>query len=166
MPQLTENGRVRSLPPARKAYVVLKPTLLYRAVGRRWSNVYVDEALKPTAPDQAAHRLAEPVYVRIEAQPGEQLQDRVGGLILVSEDGTWFSVRLAEPRPREMATAFCHAEVAGDDDRARLDALVADGFLEEAKPRRLRGGVNRLSLPLLEDGHPLIVDANALEKMA
>ena len=166
MPQLTENSRVRSLPPARKAFVVLKPTPLYRAVGRRWSSVYVDATLKPTAPDQAAHRLAEPVYVRIEAQPGDQLQDRVGGLILVSEDGGWFPVRLAEPRPRDVATAFSHAEVAGDDDRATLDALVADGLLEEAKPRRLRGGVSRSSLPLLEDNHPLIVDAKALEKMA
>lgn len=161
-----ENSRVRSLPPARQAFVVLRPLRLYRAVGRRWSSVYVDAALQPTAPEQAVHRLAEPVYVRIEAQPGDQLQDRVGGLILVDGEGGWFSVRLAEPRPRDAETAFCHAEVAGDDDRATLDALVADGFLEEAKARRLRGGVSRSQLPLMDDDHPLVVDAAAFEKMA
>jgi len=138
---------------------------LYRAVGRRWSSVYVDAALQPAAPDRAAHRLAEPVYVRIEAQPGDQLQDRVGGPILVSGDGSWFPVRLAEPRARDAATAFSHAELAGDDDRLAMDELVAEGYLEEAKPRRLHGGVSRTSLPLVEDGHPLIVDAQAYEKI-
>lgn len=148
---------MRSLPPARKAFAVVSPTPLYRAVGRRLSNVYVDAELQPAAPEQAAHRLAEPVYERIEARPGDQLQDRVGGPILVGEDGSWFPVRLAEPRPRDVARAFSHAEAAGDDDRQAIDDLVAGGFLEEVKPRRLRGGVSRTALPLLADGHPLIV---------
>ena len=152
---------MRSLPPARKAFVVAKPTPLYRAVGRRLSSVYVNADLQPAAPDEAAHRLAERVYERIEAQPGEQLQDRVGGLILVSEDGSWFPVRLAEPRPREVETAFNHAEVADDDDRQVVDELVAEGFLEEVKPRRLRGGVSRTQLPLLAESHPLVIDEPA-----
>lgn len=152
---------MRSLPPARKAFAVLKPIPLYRPVGRRLSNVYVNAELQPAAPDKAAHRLAERVYQRIEAQPGDQLQDRVGGLILVGEDGSWFPVRLAEPRPRDMKTAFSHAEVADDDDRQAVEALMADGMLEEVKARRLRGGVSRSSLPLVADGHPLVVDEHA-----
>ncbi|HEY4547536.1 MAG TPA: hypothetical protein VIG90_14080 [Pedomonas sp.] len=155
---------MRSLPPARKAFAVVKPTMLYRPVGRRLSNVYVNADFQPAAPDEAAHRLAERVYERIEAQPGDQLQDRVGGLILVSEDGGWFPVRLAEPRPRDVKTAFSHAEVADDDDRQVVDGLVAGGFLEEVKPRRLRGGVSRSSLPLVSDGHPLVVDERAPAK--
>lgn len=155
---------MRSLPPARKAFVVVRPTPLYRPVGRRLSNVYVDADLRPAAPDRAAHRLAERVYERMEAEPGDQLQDRVGGLILVGEDGSWFPVRLAEPRPRDAQTAFSHAEVADDDDREAVEALVAEGYLEEVKPRRLRGGVSRSSLPLLADGHPLVVNAEAAMK--
>ncbi len=155
---------MRSLPPARKAFVVVKPTLLYRPVGRRLSNVYVNADFQPAAPDKAAHRLAERVYERMAAQPGDQLQDRVGGLILVSEDGSWFPVRLAEPRPRDVKTAFSHAEVADDDDRQAVDELVAEGYLEEVKPRRLRGGVSRSSLPLVSDAHPLVVDELAALK--
>lgn len=154
---------MRSLPPARKAFVVVRPAPLYRPVGRRLSNVYVDADLQPAAPDEAAHRLAERVYERIEAQPGDQLQDRVGGLILVSEDGSWFPVRLAEPRPRDVETAFSHAEVEEDDDRQAVDELVAEGYLEEVKPRRLRGGVSRAQLPLLAESHPLVVGDEAEE---
>lgn len=130
---------------------------VYRAVARRWSSVYVDAALRPAAPDHAAHRLAEPVYVRMEAMPGDQIQDRVGGNILVKEDGSWFPVRLAEPRAKDVATAFSHAELAGDDDRTVVDDLVEAGHLVDAKPRRVRGVPNRTPLPLLHEDAPLIL---------
>src|SRR5438128_34670 len=113
------------LPPAHRGLDVLAPVVIYRAIGRRPSSVYVDAAMRPTAAVGAPHRLNDTIYWQTEAVPGDQIQDRPGGTLLVTADGDCHPIRLAEPQPLDLTTAFNHAELALKADRDVADRLLA-----------------------------------------
>jgi hypothetical protein len=149
---------VSYLPPAHRGLDVLQPVVIYRAIGRRRSAVYVDEAMRPTSSQKAPHRLSDTVYWRTEATPGDQIQDRQGGTLLVTTDGKCFPVRLAAPEPLSMATAFTHAELALKADREIADRLLADGLLANAPARRPKSPPARAPDRMLDDDHPIVVE--------
>jgi hypothetical protein len=147
------------LPPAQRALDVLAPIVVYRQIGRRPSAVYVNESMSAShSGDGMRHRLTDRVYWRTAAAPGDQVQDRPGGTLLVTASGQCYPVLLAEPRALDAATAFIHAELAIKADRARAEQLLAEGKLAEASPRRPKGPPSRPADRMLADEHPLIVE--------
>jgi hypothetical protein len=149
---------VTYLPPAHRGLDVIEPVVIYRAIGRRPSAVYVDDAMRPTSSCKAPHRLSDTVYWRTKATPGDQLQDRQGGTLLVTADGKCFPVRLAAPEPLSTDTAFTHAELALKADREIVDRLLAEGHLANAPARRPKSPPARAPDRMLDDGHPIVVE--------
>src|SRR5690348_17509243 len=77
------------LPAAQRALDVITPVTIYRQIGRRPSQVYVNDAMGDATPDKKAqHRLSDRVYWKTQAKPGDQIQDRRGGVLLRSEEHT------------------------------------------------------------------------------
>ena len=147
------------LPPAERALDVVSPIVVYRQIGRRPSGVYVDDAMNVTKSKKTAqHRLNDRVYWRTKAKPGDQIQDRPGGTLLVTASGQCHPVLLAEPQPLEPGTAFTHQELAIKADRSVAERLLAEGKLAEATPRRPKGMPSRPSDRMLAADHPIVVD--------
>jgi hypothetical protein len=148
------------LPPAQRALDVVSPVVIYRQIGRRQSRVFIDGDMNTTKSAKAAeHRLKERVFLRTEAQPGDQIQDRPGGTLLVTAKGEWYPILLAEPQAMDAATAFQHADRAIKADREIADQLLAEGKLTDAvTARRPKGMPSRPSDRMLADDHPLVVD--------
>jgi hypothetical protein len=146
------------LPPARRALDVLSPVVVYRQIGRRPSSVFVDEAMKVTKAKGAAHRLNDRVYWKTQAQAGDQIQDRPGGTLLITANGQCHPILLSEPRALEPDTAFSHAEMAIQADHDAAEALIAEGKLAEATPRRPKAPPTRPTDAMLPADHPLVVD--------
>src|SRR5712692_2017094 len=86
------------LPAAQRALDVITPVAIYRQIGRRPSQVYVNDAMGDATPDKKAqHRLSDRVYWKTQAKPGEQIQDRRGGVLLVTATGECYPIALAAP---------------------------------------------------------------------
>lgn len=148
------------LPAAQRALDVQTPVVIYRQIGRRPSQVYVDDAMTaPTPGTKARHRLSDRVYWRTEAKPGDQIQDRRGGVILVTAAGECYPITLAAPTPLTPATAFTHADLAIKADQAEAERLIGTGALVEASPRRPKRPLSRAADVQFPDDHPIVVDA-------
>ena len=107
------------LPAAQRALDVITPVTIYRQIGRRPSQVYVNDAMGDATPDKKAqHRLSDRVYWKTQAKPGDQIQDRRGGVLLVNAAGECYPIALAEPTPLTTETAFTHADLAIKADQA------------------------------------------------
>lgn len=146
------------LPPADRAFDILQPIEIYRLIGRRPSQVYVDENMTPTDSGRAQNRLSDGVYWRTTADVGNQIQERPGTTLLVTEDGHAYQILLTPPRPLVPATAFVHAQGAAKADRACAEQLKAAGKLDEALPRRVKSEPSRASTFTFAEEHPLVVD--------
>lgn len=148
------------LPPAQRALDVVSPCSIYRQIGRRNSRVFVDGDMNATkSAKNGEHRLKERVFLRTRAKPGDQIQDRPGGTLLITQKGEWYPILLAEPQPLESTTAFTHADRAIRADREIAERLLAEGVLTEATTaRRPKGMPSRPSDRLLGDDHPLVVE--------
>ncbi len=151
---------MRSPLPIRRGLDVLAPVTLYRAIGRRPSRVYVDEQRHAFDRDGAGkrHRLWDLVYERYEARPGDQLQDRQGGIMLVTRDGECCPVQLSEPCERTAEHAFTHADRALAADWTVIEGLIADGLLEVGSIRRTKQMPFNPAQVRLDEGHPLVVE--------
>jgi hypothetical protein len=57
-------------------------------------------------------RLSDVVYWRTHAVPGELIQERSGGMVLVTRAGTLHPIRFSAPEPLHVETAFTHTERA------------------------------------------------------
>jgi len=149
---------VSYLPRADRALDVLAPVIIHRPIGRRLSDVYVDEAMRPARSGKPTKRLSDVVYWRTHALPGEQIQERSGAMILVTRAGTFHPIRLSVPEPLQLETAFTHTERAMQSDRTILEGLLAEGLLVERPSRRCRGSLARWPVQLLPENHPLVID--------
>lgn len=121
-----------------RALDVHAPFTLYCVVGRRPSAVYLDQDRRPCAPDgddETGDRLWEPVFQRIEVQPGDQIQEQSSGYVLVQGEERPVSVRLEQPVARTLDNAFTQAAESYAIDSARIDTLIAAGALSEAAKR-------------------------------
>jgi hypothetical protein len=147
------------LPAAQRALDVLSPVVIYRQIGRRPSKVYVDDPMTASASrKKARHRLNDRVYWRTQAKPGDQIQDRPGGILLVTAKGECFPITLAEPSPLSPETAFTHADLAIKADQGEAARLLTAGQLIEATPRRPKARLGRPADTLFAEDHPLVVD--------
>jgi hypothetical protein len=160
LPNLHIDVDMAYLPPAQRALDVVAPVTIYRQIGRRLSRVSVDSEMNATKFAKAApHRLKDRIYWRTEASPGDQIQDRPGGTLLVTAKGECYPILLAEPQPLEAGTAFTHADRAIRADRDVAERLLAEGKLIDATPRRPKGMPTRPADKILDDKHPLVVDS-------
>jgi hypothetical protein len=130
---------------------------VYRQIGRRPSQVYVDEAMRPAASGSPERRLFDNVFWRTSAKIGDQIAERAGGLLLLTEAMACHPIQLSVPRLLEVATAFGHADAVLREDRKILDDLLAKGAVIEALPQRSRAALSRLSDVVFAEDHPLVV---------
>ena len=149
---------MRYLPPADRALDVVAAVVIHRPIGRRLSDVYVDEAMRPARSGKPTQRLSDVVYWRTRAMPGEQIQERSGGMVLVTRAGTCHLIRLSVPEPLHLETAFTHTERAIRSDRGIVQDLMTEGALVERPSRRFRGPMPRWPHQLLPEDHPLVTD--------
>jgi hypothetical protein len=146
------------LPPADRAFDVMEPIVIYRLVGRRPSQVYVDEAMRPASAGAPGSRLSDGVYWQTKAKVGDQIQERPGTTLLVTAEGEACPILLTEPTPLTIASAFVHAQNAAQIDREKAAALKAQGALREALPHRVRSEQSRQPAHHFPEQHPLVVD--------
>src|SRR5713101_4055017 len=133
------------LPAAQRALDVITPVAIYRQIGRRPSQVYVNDAMGDATPDKKAqHRLSDRVYWKTEAKPGEQIQDRRGGVLLVTATGECYPIALAEPTPRRPKHPPSRPpdRLFADDHPVVVDKLPKGAKLEAENVGYGRGGGN------------------------
>jgi hypothetical protein len=152
---------MRTHPPAHRALDVVVPFTVYGAIGRRPSGVFVDSAMTATVDGTGAQPLWDLVFEAVPAAAGDQIQDRPGGIVLVSRDGESRPVQLTPPVPRSLTEAFTHAERILAADRAQVERLVAEGLLAVAPIRRIRAAAPPPARTLFTKDHPLVSAAPA-----
>jgi len=143
--------------PADRRVAVAARFPVYRQVGRRPSDVYVDDAMHAAASGLPERRLSDGVFWRTYAQVGDEIEERAGGLLLLTEALACHPIQLSVPRPLQVATAFGHADAVLREDRKILDGLLTEGSVVEIPARRLKGASSRSPDTLLAEGHPLVV---------
>lgn len=147
---------------AHPALNVTHPFTVFRVIGRRPSSVYVDGDMAPTAKapnGNGGHRLWDLVYEQYTVHPGDQIQDRGGGIVLVTKDGQSHAVQLTEPHARELDTAFTHAAIALSADRQHAQALLKDGMVEIGTVRRIKWTQPMVTpKEVFAEDHPLVVE--------
>jgi hypothetical protein len=131
---------------------------IYRVAGRRPSNVWVDASGALASPGPDSQQLKELVYWHTSTVPGDQLQERLGGMFLVTADGGCHPITLCQPMPIEPATAFHHAQAMREADAARVEELVAAGVLVPITGRRPDGPPSRPADRLVPAEHELVSD--------
>ncbi len=147
--------------PAHRSFDVLVPFMVYRVIGRRPSSIYVDPERNTTTASETSHRLWDLVFEEARAVPGDQIQDRPGGIILLKPNGDAHPIQLSAPVPRTASTAFSHAELALSADRELAEAMLLDGRLAVAPVRRIRMPLNALPKEKFDENHPLVKSSGA-----
>ena len=147
---------MRTHPPAHRALDILSGFAIYRVIGRRPSGVYVDGAMKATTDMRDAQPLWDSVFERARAEPGDQIQDRPGGIVLVTRDGKPQPVQLTQPVPRTIESAFTHAERALSADRALLERLLVERVVVLAPIRRIKLPPPPAIKTVFAEDHPLV----------
>ena len=147
---------MRTHPPAHRALDVVAGFTIYRVIGRRPSGVYVDPSMRATTDMRDAQPLWDLVFEAIQAGAGDQIQDRPGGLVLVTRDGQPRPIQLTPPVPRTVESAFTHAERALAADRALLDRMLADGSVMVAPIRRIKVPAPATIKTVFAEDHPLV----------
>lgn len=140
--------------------VLVGPTI-YLAIGRRPSAVYLDAQMKTPTTDVSVHRLWDLVFLRTVAVEGDQLQDGIGGIMLVNSDGQGSPIQLLSPTPRSTANAFTQSAETLAADRALLRQMVEQGHLQTARLRRLTRPAFQPSHVTFSERHALVVDSKA-----
>jgi hypothetical protein len=154
---MRRGGRSRSRFPVDRYVTAAAQFPVYRQVGRRPSQVYVDDAMRPAASGQPERRLFDNVFWLTSAEIGDQIEERAGGLLLLTKAMAGHPIQLSAPRLLEVATAFGHAEAVLREDRKILDDLLAEGAVVEASPQRSRAALSRLPDAMFAEDHPLVV---------
>lgn len=146
------------LPAALQAFDVVSSVIVYRQIGRRPSRVYVDQAMTAVDSGVAEQRLSDRVYWRTVARPGDQIQHRPGGMLVVTPEGECYPIILAEPTPLTPTTAFTHADMAFKADQSVLEQLAAAGSLVETSPRQPKTRPLRPADRMFPESHPLLLE--------
>jgi hypothetical protein len=154
---MRRGGRARSRVPADRCVTAAAQFPIYRQVGRRPSQVYVDETMRPTASGLPERRLFDNVFWRTSVEIGDQIEERPGGFLLLTTAMDCHPIQLSAPRLLEVATAFGHAQAVLREDRKILDDLLAEGAVIQASPERSRAALTRLPDAVFADDHPLVV---------
>jgi hypothetical protein len=154
---MLRRGAARARFPADRYVTAVAEFPIYQQVGRRPSQVYVDEAMRPAAAGQPERRLFDNVFWRTSAEIGDQIEERAGGLLLLTKETACHPIQLSAPRRLEVATAFGHADAVLREDRKILDDLLAEGAVVDASPRRSRAVLSRLPDAVFAEDHPLVV---------
>jgi hypothetical protein len=154
---MLRRGASRARFPADRYFTAVAPFPVYRQLGRRPSQVYVDEMMRPAASGSAERRLFDNVLCRTVAEVGDQIEERAGGLLLMTEAMAYHPIQLSAPRPLEVATAFGHADAVLREDRKILDGLLAEGTVVEAPPRRSKLAPTQMPDAMFAEDHPLVV---------
>jgi hypothetical protein len=131
---------------------------LYEIVGRRPSAVFLDETLKPTSRRNAAHRLAEYVFRRELARPGDQIHMASGQTLLLDSSQAYRAVQLSKPHRLALETAFAHAQRTREAEVELVEQLIRTGKLAEAKQRPFKVPQLRRVDQLFRADHPLVIE--------
>jgi hypothetical protein len=154
---MLRRGGSRFRSPADRRVTIATRFPVYRQVGRRPSQVYVDEAMSPAASGLPERRLSDGVFWRTYAEVGDQIEERAAGLLLLSGTTGCHPIQLSAPRPLEIATAFGHADTVLREDRKVLDDLLAAGSVLEIEVQRSKTSPSHLPDTVFAEDHPLVV---------
>jgi hypothetical protein len=132
---MRRGGRAAFRVPADRYLTATARFPIYRKVGRRPSRVYVDDAMRPAESGLSARRLFDNVFWLTSAEIGDRIEERPGGLLLLTKHMAFHPIQLSVPRPLELATAFGHADAVLREDRKILDDLLAEGAVVEISTR-------------------------------
>ena len=142
--------------PADRCVTVASRFPIYRRFGRRPSQVYVDNAMRPAASGLPERRLSDNVFWRTSAEIGDQIEERAGSMLLLTLAMACHPIQLSAPQPLEVATAFGHAAAVLRQDRKMLEDLLAAGLLIEVNVRRSSAALPRPPDAVLAEDHPLV----------
>jgi len=156
---MRRGGRPAARFPADRYVTAAAQFAVYRQIGRCPSRVYVDEAMRPAASGSPARRLFDNVFWLTSTEIGDQIEERAGGLVLLTKDMACHPIQLSAPRAIDVATAFGHADAVLREDRKILDELLAEGAVVEASPQRSRVVLSRPPETLFAEDQPLVVTA-------
>lgn len=141
-----------------RAFSVANSVDIYRVIGRRPSSVWVDDSRRIAEPGPQNQPLKELVYWHTKTKPGEEIQERIGGLFLVTVDGACHPIALCLPEPLEPGTAFVHAQAVRQKDAERITQLLAQGDIVEVPGKKPTYPASRPGDRLLPQDHALVVD--------
>jgi hypothetical protein len=154
---MSRRDSARRRAPADRHVGVIARVAIYRQIGRRPSQVYVDDTMRPAAAGAPARRLSDNVFWRTYAEVGDHIEERAGGLLLMTEAMACHPIQLSVPQPLEVASAFGHADAVLREDRKILEDLLAIGSVTEISARPSKVLSSRLPDTLFAEGHPLVV---------
>jgi hypothetical protein len=141
-----------------RAFEPVKAIDIYRVIGRRPSNVWVDSAQKIVASGPENQPLKELVYWHTKTKPGEEIQERIGGMFLVTANGECHPIVLCPPEPLQPETAFLHAQAVRQKDAARITELLEQGDIVEVVGRKPSHLPSRPGDRLVSSSHVLVTD--------
>ena len=148
---------MRTHPPVHRALDVVISFVVYGVIGRRPSGVYVDRSMNVTTESRDTQPLWDLVFEEFMAEPGHQIQDRPGGIVLVDGDGMPRQIQLTPPWARSIDGAFTHAELVLISDRELAERLVAEGRLAIAPIRRVKISAPPATKRVFAFDHPLVI---------
>jgi hypothetical protein len=154
---MPQRGAARFRVPADRRVMLTARLPIYRQIGRRPSQVYVDEAMTPAASGSPERRLSDSVFWCTAAEVGDQIEERAGGLLLLTGETAWHPIQLSLPRPLQVASAFGHADAMMREDRKILEGLLAEGAVVEVSAQRSKAALSRVPDTLFAEDHPLVV---------
>jgi len=149
-----------AMPKPIRAFDLAAPVDIYRVIGRRPTTIWVDAAGRIAQHGASGQALREFVYWRTVAAPADQVQvqERVGGLFLVTREGACHPIALAPPHPIDPEAPFLHAQTARAEDGVVIDSLLAAGRIILATGYKVMQNPSRPGDRLLPADHPLVVE--------
>jgi len=151
------------LPRSIRAFECVRPIEIFRVIGRRPTDIWVDSAGARAPAGPGRQRLTELVYWRTETTLDQQIQERIGGFYVVTSEGACHPLSLSTPHPIDPANPFQHAQIVRTGDEACLDALIAEGALVQVHGYRVIHHPSRPSDRVVAADHPLVVDERPAE---
>jgi hypothetical protein len=151
------------LPRPIRAFECVRPIEIFRVVGRRPTDIWVDGAGAISTPGPDKQSLTELVYWRTATTLEQQLQERLGGLFVVTPEGACHPVSLSPPHPIDRQNPFLHAQTVRSGDEVLLESLIQSGDLVQVHGYRVMHHPSRPSDRLVAADHPLVVEERPQE---
>lgn len=154
-----------AFPKPIRAFNLATSVDVFRVIGRRPTEILLDASGQVAQRGGDRQPLREFVYWHTVAGPADQVQvqERLGGLFLVTREGACHPVSLSIPRPTDPAAPFLHAQTARAEDGATIESLLAAGRIVPGSGYKVTQNPSRPGDRLVPADHPLIVEDRPAE---
>ena len=154
-----------AFPKSIRAFDLAASVDIYRVIGRRPTEILVDASGHVAQGGADRQPLREFVYWHTVAEPADQVQvqERLGGLFLVTREGACHPVSLSLPRSTDPEVPFLHAQTARAENGAAIESLLAAGRIVPGSAHKVTQNPSRPGDRLVPADHPLIVEDRPVE---